>query len=164
MNTIVRLDRIFDNVQVCSGRKEEALRIISYLCARSDVGDAFRLAAAFRRREALYSTGFGGGIAIPHARIPGLREPVFALVRFARPVEWDAIDGKPVDLAVVAVTPGETERDVHLPVLAMLARKLMDETFVRRLRACTDKAQFYEYLSGELNGYGNLPVHGDRRR
>lgn len=150
MDTIVRRDMIFDNVQVCSGQKREALRAISHLCAKDDMAYELKLIAAFREREALYSTGFGGGIAIPHARINGLAKPLFALARFDRPVEWDAIDGKPVDLAVVAVTPGEAERDIHLPILAMLARKLMDENFVRRLRACTDKTQLYYYMLREL--------------
>lgn len=150
METIVKKEMIFDNVEVGSKKKEEALRIISHLCAKQNLVYELRLIDAFRKREYLDSTGFGGGIAIPHARIRGLKDPVFALVRFACPVEWESIDGRPVDLAVVAITPKEVTKNKHLPILALLSRKLMNEDFVCHLRACRDKNQLYTYMMEEM--------------
>lgn len=141
---------IFDNIKVESKDKKEALRIISHLCSRHNIAYEVKLMDAFRRRENIDSTGFGGGIAMPHARIRGLAAPVFAVVRFAWPVEWEAVDGQPVDLAVVAITPEETEKNSHLPMLALLARKLMNEEFVYKLKHCTDKNQLYNYMLREM--------------
>ena len=138
MNTMVRPDMIFDGIEVRS--KEEALKVISHLCAKKNVAREVLLFQAFQERENMYSTGFGDGIAIPHARVRGLTEPVFALVRFA----------VPVDLAVVAVTPAEPEQDSHLPMLAMLARKLMNEKFVEGLRLCRNRSQLYYYMMREM--------------
>lgn len=148
MNTMVRPDMIFDGIEVRS--KEEALKVISHLCAKKNVAREVLLFQAFQERENMYSTGFGDGIAIPHARVRGLTEPVFALVRFAVPVEWEAVDGQPVDLAVVAVMPAEPEQDSHLPMLAMLARKLMNEKFVEGLRLCRNRSQLYYYMMREM--------------
>ena len=150
MNTIVKREMIFDNIKVESKEKTEAIRIISHLCARKNMAYELKLIDAFRRRENLDSTGFGGGIAMPHARIRGLSDPVFAVVRFAWPVEWEALDGKPVDLAVVAITPEQPEKNSHLPTLALLARKLMNEDFVYNLKHCTDGNQLYYYMLQEM--------------
>ena len=76
---------IFDNIKVESKEKTEAIRIISHLCARKNMAYELKLIDAFRRRENLDSTGFGGGIAMPHARIRGLSDPVFAVVL---PGQW----------------------------------------------------------------------------
>lgn len=141
---------IFDNIKVESKDKKEALHIISHLCSRHNIANEIKLMDAFRKRENLDSTGFGGGIAMPHARIRGLADPVFAVVRFAWPVEWEAVDGQPVDLAVVAITPEEAEQNHHLPMLALLARKLMNEEFVNKLKHCTDKNQLYQYMLREM--------------
>ena len=150
MNTIVKREMIFDNIKVESKEKTEAIRIISHLCARQNMAYELKLIDAFRKRENLDSTGFGGGIAMPHARIRGLSDPVFAVVRFAWPVEWEAIDGRPVDLAVVAITPAEPENNSHLPTLALLARKLMNEEFVYNLKHCTNRNQLYYYMLREM--------------
>lgn len=150
MNTIVKREMIFDNIKVESKEKTEAIRIISHLCARQNINYELKLIEAFGRRENLDSTGFGGGIAMPHARIRGLSDPVFAVVRFAWPVEWEAVDGEPVDLAVVAITPAEPEKNSHLPTLALLARKLMNEEFVFNLKHCMDKNQLYYYMLQEM--------------
>lgn len=150
IDTIVKREMIFDNIKVESKDKKEALRIISHLCSRHNIAYEVQLMDAFRQRESLDSTGFGGGIAMPHARIRGLTDPVFAVVRFASPVEWEAVDGQPVDLAVVAITPEETEENSHLPMLALLARKLMNEEFVYELKHCADKNQLYDYMRREM--------------
>lgn len=150
MVSLVREEMIFDNIEVESGEKKEALQIISRLCAKQNGDSAGKLMESFWKRELMDSTGFGGGIAIPHAIVEGLMSPIFAIVRFACPVEWGAIDGEPVDLVMVAVTPESMEESRHLPMIAALARKLMNGEFVYRLRKCKNKNQLYACMLEEM--------------
>jgi mannitol/fructose-specific phosphotransferase system IIA component (Ntr-type) len=81
-------------------------------------------------REQLGSTGIGNGVAIPHGRLPDLSEPVLALARHKAGIDFDAIDGNPVHIAILLLVPQEAERG-HLELLAHLARTLQQE-HVRR--------------------------------
>ena len=63
-------------------------------------------------REKLGSTGFGGGVAIPHAKIDGLARVVGGFVRLAQPVDFDAVDGLPVDLVFVLLSPADAGADI----------------------------------------------------
>lgn len=81
-------------------------------------------------REQLGSTGIGNGVAIPHGRLPDLSEPVLALVRHKSGIDFDAIDGQPVNIAILLLVPQEADRR-HLELLAHLARTLQQE-HVRR--------------------------------
>jgi PTS system nitrogen regulatory IIA component len=77
-------------------------------------------------RETLGSTGFGRGVAIPHARIEGLNRPVAALVRLNAPVSFDAADGAPVDIVFGLLSP-VTAGASHLHALAAISRMMRDE-------------------------------------
>ena len=81
------------------------------------------IASALLKREELGSTGTGGGIAIPHARIPGLNKPFGILVRLRQPIDFDAIDGQPVDLMILLLLPVESNKE-SLNALASVARIL----------------------------------------
>jgi len=76
-------------------------------------------------RERLGSTGLGHGIAIPHGRFSNLTQAVAILVQFAQPIDYDAIDGEPVDLVVALMVP-EASTDEHLQLLATLAEMFSD--------------------------------------
>jgi nitrogen PTS system EIIA component len=77
-------------------------------------------------REKLGSTGFGRGVAIPHARIPDLNRPVAAFFRLAAPVGFDAADGLPVDLVFGLLSP-ESAGAAHLHALAAISRMMRDD-------------------------------------
>ncbi|HOB12706.1 MAG TPA: PTS sugar transporter subunit IIA [Novosphingobium sp.] len=77
-------------------------------------------------REKLGSTGFGRGVAIPHARIPGLSRPVGVFLRLATPVGFDAADGMPVDMVFGLLSP-EAAGAAHLHALAAISRLMRDE-------------------------------------
>ncbi len=150
MSTIVKREMIFDNIKVESRDKREAIRIISHLCSRHNAAYELRLIDAFRKESCLIPRDSAVESLCPTQEFGGLCDPVFAVVRFAWPVEWEAIDGEPVDLAVVAITPAEPDKNKHLPTLAMLARKLMNDEFVYNLKHCTDKNQLYDYMLREM--------------
>lgn len=93
------------------------------------------------KREALGSTGTGSGVAIPHARIPGLARPFGTLVRLRHPIDFEAIDGKPVDIVFQLLLP-QSKGD-PLNALASVARKLRNPQTLQRLRDARDDAELY---------------------
>ena len=100
-------------------------------------------------RERLGSTGFGGGIAIPHAKIDGLDHVVGLFARLATPIEFAAIDALPIDLVFVLLSPPEAGVD-HLKALARVSRRMRDRTFVDKLRGAGSADALYAlFASGE---------------
>ena len=109
----------------CAG-KEEALAAVARLARRSPllsgVGEE-ELLEGLRRREALGSTGFGGGIAIPHCRLRGVRDFVVGLLTVPGGVDFAAADGKEVRVLAFIIAP-ETESTEHLRLLSAVSRAL----------------------------------------
>ena len=97
-------------------------------------------------RERLGSTGLGEGVAIPHCRIP-CEHIHAAMLKLEHSVDYDSIDGKPVDLLFVLVVPPE-ETTAHLELLAELARLFGESTNREQLRASQSDAELYERLIG----------------
>lgn len=97
-------------------------------------------------RERLGSTGFGRGVAIPHARIEGLNRPVAAFLRLELPVAFEAADGMPVDLVFGLLSP-EQAGAAHLHALAAISRMMRDE----RMHAALVQAPGTEALYGLLS-------------
>jgi PTS system nitrogen regulatory IIA component len=101
----------------------------------SDVGLArSTVVASLSAREKLGSTGLGQGVAIPHGRIKGLAEARGAFARLARPIPFDAPDGKPVSQIFVLLVP-EHATDRHLQLLSELAQMFSERSFRERLAA-----------------------------
>jgi PTS system nitrogen regulatory IIA component len=101
---------------------------------------------AIDSREALGSTGLGNGIAIPHGKLPGLKGVVAVFARLDRPVEFDSVDDRPVDLVMMLLAPIGAGAD-HLRALALVARLLRTESVAERLRSLRDPARLYELLA-----------------
>jgi PTS system nitrogen regulatory IIA component len=98
-----------------------------------EAGPIFR---ALSRREQAGSTALGGGFAIPHARIPGIDQPLTVLVRARQGIEFDAPDHAPVKLMLAIVVPAHGDTQDHLELLALIS-----EVFSQRgLRAQLDEA------------------------
>ncbi len=91
------------------------------------------------QREALGSTGFGSGAAIPHCRIAGLGDVAVVVARLVIPVDYGALDGEPVDIAVLLLSPERAGAD-HLKALARISRTLRDPRALAAMRAATDVA------------------------
>ena len=101
-------------------------------------------------REELGSTGFGRRIAIPHARIPGLRRPVAAFMRLEAPVDFDAADGVPIDLVFGLLSP-EGAGAAHLHALAAISRMMRDERMHGELLAAPGPEVLYSLLSNVID-------------
>jgi PTS system nitrogen regulatory IIA component len=101
---------------------------------------------ALLAREQLGSTGLGGGFALPHARVEGLDGYLGLFARLAKPVDFDAIDGKPVQLVFVLLIPTETTIP-HVAALAAISRRFRDADLVARLRKAETQAAAYGFLT-----------------
>lgn len=100
------------------------------------------------QRERLGSTGIGQGIAIPHAAIPGLSHLVGVFARLARPVDFEAVDGQPVDLVFLLLAPESAGAD-HLQALSRVARFFRSVPQVKMLRQADDPAAIFAILTSD---------------
>jgi PTS system nitrogen regulatory IIA component len=140
-------------VNVPGGSKKKALEQIANLIAREvpdlEMQDVFEALIA---REKLGSTGFGNGIAIPHCRLKGCQSPISALMHLDTPIDFDAIDGAPVDLLFVLLVP-EAATDAHLELLRQIA-SMLDRKDVRdKLRSAASNEALYQVVLDEQNGH-----------
>ncbi|MBE5074329.1 PTS sugar transporter subunit IIA [Erythrobacteraceae bacterium E2-1 Yellow Sea] len=113
-----------------------------------DVDPAVAL-EGLEERERLGSTGFGRGIALPHARHPDVRRPVVVLLRLESPVEFQAADGMPVDLVFGLLSP-ENAGATHLHALAAISRLARDEGMHQSLIDAPNSEALYALLSNVL--------------
>ena len=98
------------------------------------------------QRERLGSTGVGAGIAIPHGKLPKFDKLFGLFARLDRPIDFDALDGEPVDLAFLLLAP-ETAGADHLKALARIARLLRDPITAQKLRASRDATAIHAVLT-----------------
>ena len=154
---MIRLENILTPgrslVSVPGGSKKRVLEQIASLVATEltelDEQDIFESLIA---REKLGSTGFGNGIAIPHCRLPGCHAPLSAVLRLDSAVDFDAIDGAPVDLLFVLLVP-EAATDEHLELLRQIA-SMLDRSEVReRLRQAQSNEALYQVVVDAQNGH-----------
>jgi PTS system nitrogen regulatory IIA component len=119
-------------------RVRDKAQLLRDLATRSEAvsgaGTAETILAALLSREALGSTGLGKGFALPHARIEGLNQFVGLFARLARPIDYDAIDGAPVDLVFLLLMPPEAAGNGNVGALAAVSRRFRDAETVARLR------------------------------
>lgn len=128
--------------------QKAAFERIGELLAEETGAPAETIASALAERERLGTTGFGGGTAIPHGRVPGLEGIRAAVLRLGQPVEWQAVDGAPVDLLVALIGPEEAGAN-HLKALALVSRTLRDQAFVAKLRGVSDSGALWALVAGE---------------
>jgi PTS system nitrogen regulatory IIA component len=98
------------------------------------------------QREKLGSTGVGNGVAIPHGKLPKLGRLFGLFARLERGIDFEALDGQPVDLIFLLLAPEAAGAD-HLKALARVARLLRDPEVARKLRESTDADALYAVLA-----------------
>lgn len=103
------------------------------------------IVTALAKREGLGSTGLGNGVAVPHARLAGVKRPYGILVRLRRAIDFDAIDGQPVDVVFLLLMPDEKAAE-QLNALASVARILRGSQSVGLLRKAPDAAALYSIM------------------
>ncbi|MDM7856842.1 PTS IIA-like nitrogen regulatory protein PtsN [Thiopseudomonas acetoxidans] len=151
---MIQLEQILtpgrSQVNVPGGSKKKILEHIAKLLANDCAElDEYSLLDSLIARERLGSTGFGNGIAIPHCRLIGCTQPIGALLHLENPIDFDAIDGAPVDLLFVLLVP-ETATDEHLELLRQIASIFDRDDIRERLRQSADAESLYQaFLAGQ---------------
>lgn len=144
LEDILAPERVLIGVQ--AGSKKRILEQVAKLVAADlpdlDAQDIFESLVA---REKLGSTGFGNGIAIPHCRLAGCSHPLSAVLRLESPVDFDAIDGIPVDLLFVLLVP-QAATDQHLELLRQIASMLDREAVRQQLRQAGTRDALYQVI------------------
>jgi len=101
-------------------------------------------------REQTRSTGIGSGIAIPHGKYRGVRELVMALGIAHEPIDFESVDGKPVTIVILLVSPAD-QTGPHIQALAKISRLMLDEQFRQTLANASTADQVYQLLSAKEN-------------
>jgi PTS system nitrogen regulatory IIA component len=132
-----------------SETKEGVVRELAEHLAEQCPGiDAQRLVDVLWERERLGSTAIGDGIAIPHGKLPGLRQVLGAFGRHLQGVDFQSLDGRPTQLFFLLVAP-EDSVGQHLKALARVSRLLKDRAFRARLLAAPDRAELCRIIREE---------------
>ena len=126
------------------GRSKKRLfyRISELIADEGPAADADAVFIALMAREQLGSTGLGGGIAIPHCRVEGCSNVIGVLVTLREPIDFDAMDDRPVDLLFFLVVPNARDDD-HVRTLAAVATLFNDEDFCFTLRHTSNVDDLY---------------------
>jgi PTS system nitrogen regulatory IIA component len=130
--------------------KKRLLETLGSLLASADAGlTGDWVFDRLLERERLGSTGLGWGIALPHARVPGIREPVGAFVQLQDGIDFDAIDDRPIDLAFGLLVPEATDEE-HLKLLATLASAFDDALVRDALRGAESSAELIQVFRDQV--------------
>jgi len=127
--------------------KKDALLELAQRAAEISGQPAREIYDALLQRERLGSTGIGDGVAIPHGKLAKLPRIYGVFARSERPLDFDALDGAPVDLIFLLITPESAGAD-HLKALACAARMLRDPKTVAALRKTRDPQALYDLIAG----------------
>jgi len=142
----------------------EALRAVGALIERSRGLDAPPIFRALWRREQAQSTALGHGIAVPHARIMRIREPITAYVRTKLPIAFAAPDRGLVSELFVLLVPEGDDNARHLELLALIAEMFSEVAFRGRLGQAADvdsvRAIFQRWINGKVACAGVLSAAG----
>ena len=126
--------------------KASLLRALSKRAAEATGLSESAILEALSKREALGSTGVGGGVAIPHAPLQGLSAPFGLLVRLERAVAYEAIDGASVDIVCLILTPASAGKD-QINALACVAKRLRSPDVLGGLRMAATREALYAALA-----------------
>jgi PTS system nitrogen regulatory IIA component len=132
-------------------RASDKTRLLEQLSVQAATGvglDVDEVSTQIAKREELGSTGVGNGVALPHARIKGLKAPFGVIARLRHGIDFDAIDDQPVDVVFLLLLPDAANGDAQLNALACVARKLRDPIVLRQVRGAPDPEALFQAIAG----------------
>ncbi len=133
-------------------RKEAIDELVDLLASQGDIGDASILRRSVWEREQQRSTGIGEGLAIPHGKCAGARAVRLAIGRPSQPLEWDAIDRRPVRLVCLLVSPPDRIAE-HIQALGRISRVMSNAAFRAQCYEASSAERLFELLSS-TDGHG----------
>jgi len=142
---LVNADNIHCSEKTISSKKRLIEILSQYLANNTQTLSANRTFQALIERERLGSTGLGRGVAIPHARVPGITDTIAVMMTLASPINYDAADNLPVDIVFGLLVPEDGDQ-YHLEHLARLATLLRDQTTCDNIRATQEPEKLFNLL------------------
>lgn len=139
----------FDAIKtsLSGGSKKSLLQQLANLAGQRLDLDSAAILASVSEREQLGSTGFGHGVAIPHGKIEGLKQIYCLFVRLAEPLDYKAIDGRPVDLVFLLLSPPDAGAE-HLKALAAISRVTRHAATLEKMRGARSRDALAAVLMG----------------
>lgn len=130
----------FDAIKTAlpGGSKKALLPQLANLAGQRLELDPGAVLASVSEREQLGSTGFGQGVAIPHGKVEGLKRIYCLFARLAEPIDYKAIDAKPVDLVFLLLSPPDAGAD-HLKALAAISRVTRHAATLEKMRGARSR-------------------------
>ncbi|MFL0355160.1 PTS sugar transporter subunit IIA [Erythrobacter sp. GH1-10] len=129
--------------------KSQVLAHISQAFAEVYGLDQTEVLEGLEQREALGSTGFGRGVAIPHCRSAAVKRPTLVLLKLEQPVDFGAADAVPVSLIFGLVSP-DNAGATHLHALAAISRLMRDETMIQALIDAPDREAMFALMTNQF--------------
>jgi nitrogen PTS system EIIA component len=139
----------FESIRVglSAGNKRKLLQLLGQMAGTRLGYEPAAIVETVAERERLGTTGFGNGVAIPHGKVEGLKAIYAMVVRLAEPIDYKAIDGQPVDLAFMLLSPPDAGAE-HLKALAAVSRVIRHEPTLEKLRGARSRDAFAAVLMG----------------
>ncbi len=147
LGDLLKPEGVFSGLKVKT--KKQALVELAQRAARVTGLEERLVFDTLLQRERLGSTGVGRGIAIPHARVPGLKRIAAIFAQLDEAIDFEAPDGEPVDLLFVLLAPEHAGAD-HLKALARISRLLRDASALEKLRQARDRKALFAVLTEPL--------------
>jgi PTS system nitrogen regulatory IIA component len=141
---LIAIDRI--DAAMSASNKKGLFQQLAIAAARRTGLAAKDIAAVLNAREKTGSTGFGGGVALPHGKIEGLDSVFGYFARLTAPIDFQAVDNLPVDLVFLILSPPDAGAD-HLKALASVSRTLRDRNTAAKLRGARSRDAIFALLS-----------------
>jgi PTS system nitrogen regulatory IIA component len=129
------------------GNKRSLMKQLAELAGQRLGLEPAAILAGLNEREQLGTTGFGHGVAIPHAKIEGLGRIYGLFARLGEPLDYKAIDGRPIDLVFLLLSPPDAGAE-HLKALAAISRVTRDAATLERLRGARSRDAVVAVLIG----------------
>lgn len=145
LSEILSSDAVESNL--VAANKKAVFQQLAVVLARQTGLQTKDIVVSLNAREKLGSTGFGAGAAIPHGKIEGLERVVGAFARLSQPIDFGAVDGLPVDLIFLLLSPPDAGAD-HLKALASVSRTFRDRQTLAKLRGARSRDAIYALLTG----------------
>jgi nitrogen PTS system EIIA component len=145
---------ISENCTLCAVSANSKKRVLELLCEKAaesfDNFNTYTLLESLMAREKMGSTGIGNGIAIPHGRLAQSNKVLAVIATTQSPIEFDAIDNRPVDIFIALFVPEENCQQ-HLSTLQSIAQIFSDKQICKQVRKCQTSTELFNLLKNTNN-------------
>ncbi|HUO10797.1 MAG TPA: PTS sugar transporter subunit IIA [Phycisphaerae bacterium] len=152
LSDILKLQHIKVPLQA-KNKRDAIAELVKVLADAGEVKDSQVLLNSVLEREATRTTGIGNGLAIPHGKCAGVDHLVVAIGKPETPIEFESIDGRPVNLIVLLASPPD-QTGPHIQALARISRLMNVDAFRQAMRTATNPQQIYDAVVKQENDMG----------